>query len=353
MPGTDGPCRFGAYKELHQLVLDRLGLSGRVRIWSPPFGDYFEGLPSGAGALVLTGVAAIDTLRDLRYQVGPGEPQPGAAERLFGQLLAELAGLLEREAAGDLGGGRVLREAVTGRLYGVTALLRRAGESFAALGGPAEAPRVLVVGEIYVRNEPFSSGFVADALARRGLAARVASVTEFLQYSDHCGRSRRPLGLGDRLDGWVRHRIETACHAAAARAFGWNRPPGTVETLRAAAPYLRDALEGETVLTLGAGVEAWRRREVEGVLSVGPLECMPNKLAESLFHHVAAREGLLSLTLSLNGDPVDPEALDAFAFEIHARHRARAGRARPPAPRRSPPRADGLVSLGLPEPDAT
>jgi predicted CoA-substrate-specific enzyme activase len=354
MPGTDGPCRFGAYKELHQLVLDRIGLLGRVRIWSPPFGNYFQGIPAGAGALVLTGTTAIDLLRDLRYEVGPGEPHPGASERLFDQFLAELTGLLEREAAADFGGGRVLREAAMGRLYGVPALLRRASDAFAALRGPVEAPRVLVVGEIFVRNEPFSSGFVADALARRGIAVRVAPVTEFLQYSDHCGRQQRRLGLGDRLDGWVRRRIETACHAAAARAFGWREPAGTAETLNAAAPYLRDALEGETVLTLGAAVGAWRRREVDGVLSVGPLECMPNKLAESLFHHAAAREGLLSLTLSLNGDPVDPEALDAFAFAVHARHRARAGRARRPAhvPRPGPGLAGELVTLGLPAPDA-
>ena len=51
--------------------------------------------------------------------------------------------------------------------------------------------------------------------------------------------------------------------------------------MRSAGPWVRDALEGETVLTVGAAVDAWRRREVDGVLSVGPLECMPNKLVEA------------------------------------------------------------------------
>ena len=59
------------------------------------------------------------------------------------------------------------------------------------------------------------------------------------------------------------------------------------------------------------------------MVSVGPLECMPNKLAEAQFHHVAEREGLLSLTLSLNGDPLDEAALDGFAFEVHRRFRKR------------------------------
>jgi predicted CoA-substrate-specific enzyme activase len=342
MAASDGPCRFGAYKELHQLVLERLGLRDRVRIWSPPFGDYFQGVPPGVGAQVLAGIAAVDVLRDLRYEAAPAEPV--MARRLFERRLAQVIRLLEGAAGGPQGAGAALREAVTGRVYGLPALVASAAEEFRALRGPACPPAVLVVGEIYVRNEPFSSGFVADALAARGLVARVARETEFLQYSDHCGRRQRSPGLGGRLDGWVRRRLETACHDAAAPAMGWPRLPAVAETLKDASGYLRDALEVETVLTLGASIGAWRRREVAAVLSVGPLECMPNKLAESLFHHAAEREGLLSLTLSLNGDPIDPEVLDAFAFEVHAR-----ARARPSSAERGPelPRLGEERDLGL------
>ena len=327
MPGTDGPCRFGMYKELHQLVLERVGLRHRVRIWSPPFGDYFRGIPPGAGALVLAGAAAIDVLRDLRYQVEPTETRPGASRLIFERHHRRIVTCLEEESAQPLGTSRVLREAFTGRVYGLPALVAEAARDLCAVRGPGRPPTVLVVGEIFLRNEPFSSGQVADALARRGIVARVAWATEFLHYSERCGRQGRIHGLGDRLDGWVRWRLGTACQAAVASAMGWPRPPRIAETLAHAAPYLREALEGETVLTIGSAVGAWRRGEVDAVLSVGPLECMPNKLAESLFHHVAAREGLLSLTLSLDGEAVEPEVLDAFAFEVHAR--ARHGRSRP------------------------
>ncbi len=85
------------------------------------------------------------------------------------------------------------------------------------------------------------------------------------------------------------------------------------------------------MLAVGLPVLAWRRGEIDGVVCVGPLECMPNKLAESQLAHAGEAEGLPSLTLSLAGDPVDPAALDAFAFEVHARARARAGRGPGPA----------------------
>jgi len=59
------------------------------------------------------------------------------------------------------------------------------------------------------------------------------------------------------------------------------------------------------------------------VVSVGPLECMPNKISENQFFHIAENEGLHSLTLYLNGDPVDPEVLDNFAYEVRSQYERR------------------------------
>ena len=63
---------------------------------------------------------------------------------------------------------------------------------------------------------------------------------------------------------------------------------------------------------------------MDGVLAVGPLECMPAKLVEAQLVHLERREGLPSLALSLNGDPVDPEILDRFAYEVREAFRRRA-----------------------------
>ncbi len=319
MAGSDGPCRFGAYKELHQLVLDRLGWSDRVRIWSPPFGDYFQGVPAGAGALVLLGVVATDLMRDMLHEVRPAEARAGEADQVYRRAIGELESRLEREAGGDLSGTRVLIEAATGRLYGVPEIVGRAARSMAAARGRRELPLALVVGEIYVRNEPFANDFVVEQLEKRGIRCHVAGVAEYLQYSDHMAGRLRRRTLGDRLDSRVRRRIEAVCHRAAAEPMGWPEAAHVPEVLEAASRYVRDALETETVLTLGASVHGWRRRHLDAVVSTGPLECMPNKIAESQFFHVAEKEGLLSLSLSLNGDPIDPEVLDNFAFEVHAR----------------------------------
>jgi predicted nucleotide-binding protein (sugar kinase/HSP70/actin superfamily) len=54
---------------------------------------------------------------------------------------------------------------------------------------------------------------------------------------------------------------------------------------------------------------------IDGAVSVGPHECMPNKVVESQFYHVQEKTGLITLNLAVNGDPIDLEILDRFAFE--------------------------------------
>ena len=96
-----------------------------------------------------------------------------------------------------------------------------------------------------------------------------------------------------------------------------------MEALAAAEPYVDSALAGEAVLTVGAPLHEWRRGQIDAVVNFGPLECMPAKIAEAQYQHLAEREGILSLTLSFNGDPISMAALDNFAFEVRARFQRR------------------------------
>ncbi len=322
MPGSDGPCRFGAYRQLQQLVLDRLGWRDRVSIWSPPLGDYFRGLPPGFAAIVYAGFCAYGALEEALHDVRPVERTPGAAEAIHADASARLSALLEAAVRGDLSAAAVLREATTGRVWGVPRLVGEAALALAAVKEPRRVPSVLLTGEIYVRCDPFANGEVARALERRGLRVRLEPLTEFIQYTDWVAWKRGwKKGLVARLDRWLRDRILDRCHAAAAGPLGLPAPPPIHEAVAAAGDYLDHHVEVETLLTIGVPVRAWRRREIDAVVSVGPLECMPNKLAEAQLHHVAEREGLLSLTLSLNGDPLDAALLDGFAWEVHRRFR--------------------------------
>jgi hypothetical protein len=278
-----------------------------------------------------------DLLHAALLDVRPVETRPGLAHEIYARYFQELLQLLERGAGGDLSAAAALWQVAGGGLFGVRDLLGRAAEELAAAHTDKAVPTVLVVGEIYVRLDPFSNDFIIDKLEQRGLRARLAPTNEWLEYVEECNlKGASSLDLSQRLVTLVQGRILHLAHSTVAPAFGWQRRVTIRDTLEAAEAYLRPALQGEAVLTLGGPVHEWRTRSIDAVVSVGPLECMPNKIAEAQFFHVAEQEGLLNLTLSLNGEPVAHEVLDNFAFAVHTRFRQQQAQ---PTVGRQPPTA--------------
>ena len=326
MPCATGPCRFGVYGLLHQIVVERLGLQDRVRIWSPDEADYFAGLSPGFSLLLFGGVMAFDLLQEALLDTRPVEQRPGVADDIHTRYQVQLIRLLEQAVRGDLSVRASLGAVTSGHLFGLRELVAGAATELAAVRANRPMPTVLLVGEIYVRLDPFANGFLIRELEARGLRVRLAALNEWLEYVEYFYReAASPLAWSPRLKVFLQHRIQEILYQKVGRKFDWPERIAVRDCLDAAQPYLRPDLEGEAVLTLGGPLHAWRTGQIDAVLSAGPLECMPNKIAEAQFFHVAEQEGLLSLTLSLNGEPVAPDILDNFAFEVHERFRRRAG----------------------------
>jgi predicted nucleotide-binding protein (sugar kinase/HSP70/actin superfamily) len=321
MPTTCGPCRFGVYYLLHRIVLDRLGWADRVGIWSPVDNDYFSGIPAGGEALIFTGAVVIDMLLQAYLDVCPVESSPGAAKRVFDHYLSEILGQLEhRRSDSELSLVQTMLEVASGHMFGCISPLKRAVAELAAVKTSAQVPTVLVVGEIYVRLDPFANDFIFDKLAWHGIRPRLAPMTEWFDYSDWATVDQgKQMSWRGRLRAAIKRWITDHAYATAATRLGWGKRHPIVEVIAAAQPYVRSSLHGEAVLTVGSPRLAWRQGAIDGVLSVGPLECMPNKISEAQLLHVAEKEGLPSLTLALNGDPIDPETLESFVYEIHSR----------------------------------
>jgi predicted CoA-substrate-specific enzyme activase len=282
LPCANGPCRFGAYGLLNQIVFQRLGWQDRIRVWSPSDTGYFDEFPPALGIVAFAGVVTADLLSEAALCVGTEETAAGAATAIYQHARTELTALLERLAAEEFSTAAALWQVTSGRLFGLRDLLADAVAKLAAVRDAEPRPTVLVVGEIYVRCVPFANDFVAARLGQRGLRVRLAPIQEWLEYTDHMADLRRHWWqLGARLSTQIQTRIRHAASAVVDAGLGWPPRFRSTAILAAARPYLRDALEGEAVQTLGNPLLAWRHGQIDGVLSAGPHECMPNKIAES------------------------------------------------------------------------
>lgn len=319
-PGGIGPCRFGVYNLLTRLALQHAGLRERLRIWAPREEGYFDDLPPGFALLVFTGFVAADALLGALLDVRPVETTKGAANAIYQRTMAGLLDHLHARAGTNLGLANALWQVAAGELLGMRTLLARAAGEFAAVRGTARLPTVLVVGEIYVRSNAFANDDVVARLEQRGMRVILAPCGEFIEYIDHLNRQeRRRQDLGARIGTAAQERIRSVVHRTMARALGGDPRARIAETLAAADGYVPESLQCEAVLTVGAALQHWRAGSIDAVVNLGPLECMPTKVAEAQFFHIAQHEGLPSLTLALNGDPVNGETLDTFAYEVHER----------------------------------
>jgi predicted nucleotide-binding protein (sugar kinase/HSP70/actin superfamily) len=324
MPRTNGPCRLGAYHLLDQIVFERAELKDRVRVWAPVETGYFDGTPPGFALLTFAGFAVSDMLLAALFDTRPVESAPGAANAAYARFHAELVALVESQARRDLSLASSLWAVANGGLHGLAGLLRRAASAFAAIRGDKKLPTVLLVGEIYVRCDDFANDFIIDKLEQQGLRVRLAPFTEFFEYVECLNEKRTPSWhMGKRLTRYVQRRILDLTWEIMASELHWGGRHSVRQTLGAAAEFIREDLLGEAILTLGAPMLLWGQGEIDAVVSVGPLECLPNKISEAQFYHAAEKNGLLNLTLSLNGEPADPETLNNFAFEVHARFQKR------------------------------
>ncbi len=327
MPGGRGPCRFGNYNHLHKITMERLGLDDRVSVWSPSDNNYFEGIDGGTVALAYIGFVTADILLSMRYDVRPAEVSPGAADALYEKLAQELDDLLTAKAQEDGSVAGAAREIALNRYYGFKKFIADAATAFKAIRKPGELPTVLVTGEIYVRCDPFANDFVIDQLQRRGIRVKLAPFFEWLDYQEYINTQ---VGIPQTFGSWFTAKLQVyileTLHATAAKILGWPKLARAKDYLADAEPLVRYQLEGEAGLTLGSAIHEWNEHEIDACLSLGPHECMPSKIAEAQFFHVAENTGIHTYTLHLNGDPVDPVVIENFVYEVRERFAKRAER---------------------------
>jgi activator of 2-hydroxyglutaryl-CoA dehydratase/predicted nucleotide-binding protein (sugar kinase/HSP70/actin superfamily) len=326
MPRVSGPCRFGVYNLFDKLIFRRLGLQDRTWVVSPTDDDYFEGVSQGFALKICAGLLACDLLLAMLHHVRPIERVRGSASALYRHYFEDLTILLEETPAPPL--VRAIAS-VHKDVFGLRELLARAGRDFRAAGdGNRDVPTVAVTGEIYVRCDPGTNDAFIERLERRGLRARLSPMSEWIEYADWCKWQNAMDGRLPLNGGWLSAKLETnlrlaivkRLHDAVDRSLGWQPHISVEQSVETAAAYLSPKHHGEAILTIGSPLLMHKRREISGAICVAPLECLPNKVAESQLFHASAETGMLTASVYLNGDALDEGVLDNFVYEVKTRH---------------------------------
>jgi predicted nucleotide-binding protein (sugar kinase/HSP70/actin superfamily) len=271
-------------------------------------------------------MASFAALERLAMQIRPFEAAPGTVDRLYAEAQEHVGGALAR----GKNPYRALRD-VAGRFRQVETV-------------EADKPRILVVGENYVRNQPFANCHVVRNIESLGGVANMPTFIEWVHHVNHCmrifagERSGLLKRVGHALARSAMQGIERKVDEALAPAWRDRWQPHVERlwenSLRAGfVPFFGDAS-----LAVGLAVEM-AERGVDGVVNVMPFTCMPQSIARSQLRRAATLLGgvpVLDFESDGRGEELLREELEMFMDQVKERHRW--GK---PTPRSGPrPRAD-------------
>jgi predicted nucleotide-binding protein (sugar kinase/HSP70/actin superfamily) len=301
---------------LHRIVLQELGLDD-VPIFSPNQG---KTLYNDLGIVgneftrkAWWGICAIDMLEKLLLQTRPYEREPGETERLYRDYVHRV----ERSIVAD------------GALDAIVKICREAAREWPTIKVSDEPrPVIGVVGEIYVRSNPFSNNNFVKLVEEFGGECWLPPISEWFWYTNWTRlRDCKTRGDIQRLTlTLLTQKIQKGDYEKITSAFprglvrNWPEP-SVEETIQVGSKYIHDTFEGEAILSLGKAAE-FAHNGAQGVANLMPFTCMPGVIVSALLKRVQRdHENIPVLNMSYDGLEQATSRTRVEAFMHQARQR--------------------------------
>ncbi|MCF8225492.1 MAG: acyl-CoA dehydratase activase [Bacteroidales bacterium] len=274
MPDHHGPCRFGQYNKFQRVLFDRLDYK-KAEIISPSNDNSYEDISGGHGTRFRyncwKGFVAVDILRKFKQEHKPYELIPGNTDKVYQQGLQKIVDCMENGAKG------------------LPDIVESIGRSFAEipLSNGKRKPIVAVMGEIFMRDNPFCSAFLVDRLEKFGAETWIAGFSEWVMYST-IRYTRDSRWKGDFM-GILKSKLQEYTQNISARKitkpvhemYDHDLEVSVREMLDACGPYIHRHYDGDPAPNLGTSA-VLAKKHISGIANIEPFTCMPGTVVTSL-----------------------------------------------------------------------
>jgi predicted CoA-substrate-specific enzyme activase len=199
---------------------------------------------------------------------------------------------------------------------------------------PKACPRVVVIGDFFTRFSPFFMDGVRNIYSAHGIILKPIDLTDLLLYHTYYPvvKTAREWGMkpGGRAlakacsrfiqrDGkqylrhWLAYLAERRVELDYRKMFAKtgllvSGPNDMVSLFEKASDHVSPEIYGEIIPTVGRGVEA-EAEGYDGVICIGPFNCLPFRISESILKPFSIRHGMPVLTYESDGYAVSPSVL--------------------------------------------
>ncbi len=289
MPGAGGPCRFGQYNVFSRRLIERHKIPNAAVLTlnaSNGYGGLGDRFTVSAWRAIVMG----DVMYEIWSTLLAAARDRESAMKTFFEVWHSIVDVVH------LSWGTI------------KTTLRSAATTLAQipLKAPyAEFPKISLIGEIYVRNDPISLQSLVEKMADRGFVVRTSQTSEWVKYVDwlikHEIEGEKPgipfwirLFVKRHFDGKIRKLL-------APSGLFFYEELNVDDLVQAGKKFVSPKLTGEAILTVGAALHEILHPAC-GIISIGPFGCMPTRVAESILNEKFTTTEKLALLQTRNGD---------------------------------------------------
>jgi predicted CoA-substrate-specific enzyme activase len=313
VPITTGPCRTGQYFVYYENLFKDMRLENVVVFILSADNSYGE-LGTGFVKEMWRGFVLADYLKDIQTALKATAANP------------------ERAIAGFEKSWRGLMDTVEHNPKHVWTHLRQVAADVKKIPLKrklADCPKVLIVGEIYVRRDDFAVGELIDLMSDRGIVVKVASIAEWIHYLDFVReyalkkliklqkpgkrlfskpwRDLKKLGIEE----WWKHSIEKKVISILAPTGLVPESPHDMHEIMANTQKHFVNLELNSEIAVSSGVAATAMdRGFSGIVNISPFACLIGRVIEGIFTPWARERNYPILSVEVDGNLLPPNIIN-------------------------------------------
>lgn len=277
MPTACGPCRFGQYAKLNSIIFEQKGWD-KIKILSPSAENAYEGIPTKARKRLWHALILGDIFRKLACKIRPYEIKKGQTDEVVERHMDKMADLFKGEDISAV--DKYLAEAVK--------------EISEIQVRQEKRPLIGVVGEIYVRSDPYINGDLIRRIEDLGGEVWLTPFSEWIFYTIQIRhlvakqRGNTPSAMIEKAMAWMENNFffEKWEHHyyEIAKPILHDRTEWPIEeVMEAGEKYMPWQFEGESILTVGRAEIFVKKDGCKAIVNASPMFCMPGTVTTSIF----------------------------------------------------------------------
>jgi len=284
MASSTGPCRLGQYSVFLENLINKKELRN-VGLFTLTDDDSYSGMGNEFVKRGWAAITAADVMQNISLAIRAIAVDKKAALKLLYHEWHLILGVIENGSLEDFynqldHSANLLKEIPTRCSF-------------------KEAPKVALVGEIFVRHDEFSRKDLIERLAERNIVVKVAPIGEYVYYSNFMikkqfdGKLKAAERFAWHLRDVTQRNIEKNIKRRLAKSGLVDYELIEVDDILDHADHLISKdMAGESILTVGSALYEVIDH-ASGVISLGPFGCMPSRVAESILNNEMNMAGKL------------------------------------------------------------